>query len=113
MTLLTILPILLASVPWQEITVLAEEVVTGKATRNQLVATIPHILDDCIDFDTILPGMVGVFLEAEDGVIEAKIVEWIADRAISKASRKVPATAVEAHPPGRRFFRRLQGHRSV
>lgn len=113
MPFLLLIPVLLASVPWVEIINLAGEVVSGKATREQLVATIPHLLDDCIDFDTLIPGPVGVFLEAEDGVIEAKIVEWIADRAIHKAARKVPASAVAAHPPGKRFFRRLQGHRSV
>ena len=108
MSLLTFIPILIASIPWNEIVPLAEDVVTGKATRDELLTAIPHILDDAVDFNAILPGVVGTFLEAEDGVIEAKIVGWVADHAIAKAKGRQPATAV-ATKPGAGFFAKLFG----
>ena len=114
MTILLLIPALLASVPWETIVPLAGDVVAGRATREQLVETIPHILDDAIDFDVLLPGQLGAPLEAHDGEVFARAVSWIADHAIGKAKRKARAvTEITAaqRAAGAAFFARLGGRR--
>ena len=111
-TILLLIPALLASAPWETIVPLAEDVVAGRATRDQLVEVIPAILDDAIDFDTILPGQLGDSIEAMDGEVFTRAVSWIADHAIGKAKRKArastPITAAQ-RTAGAAFFAKLGG----
>ena len=111
-SLLLLIPALLLSVPWDTIVPLAGDVVAGRATREQLVEVIPPLLDDCVDFDTILPGVIGETLEAHDGEVFARAVSWIADHAIGKAKRKArpsaPITASQ-RTAGAAFFAKLGG----
>lgn len=111
-SLLLLIPALLLSVPWETIVPLAQEVAAGRATRDDLVAAIPAILDDCVDFDTILPGSVGETLEQHDGEVFARAVSWIADHATTKARRRArasdPLTAAQ-RTMGGAFFAKLTG----
>lgn len=111
-SLLLLIPALLLSVPWETIVPLAGEVIAGRSTRDELVATIPPILDDCLDFDVLLPGPVGDLLEDKDGEFFARAVGWIADHAMVKAKRKArastPITAAQ-RTAGAAFFAKLGG----
>lgn len=111
-TILLLIPALLASAPWETIVPLAEDVVAGRATRDQLVEVLPAILDDAVDFDVIFPGQLGDSIEALDGEFYARAVGWIADHAIGKARRKArastPITATQ-RTAGLAFFQKLGG----
>lgn len=111
MNLITLVPLLLAAVPWATLAPLAAEVIEGKATRTDFVQAIPAILDDSVHFDDLIPGQLGDWLESLDGPVFTQVVEWVADHSIARAKRHAtkaaPATPVRR--PGAAFLASIKG----